>query len=567
MNYSLFDILVLLGALGFFIYGMKIMSEGIQRAAGQKLREILGAMTKNRFFGVLTGFFITSLVQSSSATTVMTVSFVNAGLLSLVESAGVMMGANIGTTITGWIVSYFGFKFKIVAISLPLIAVGLPMMLIGKSKLKSWGEFIIGFAILFLGLDALKEAVPNLKENPEILSFLAGFDHSIWTSLLFVGVGALITIIVQSSSAAMTLTFVMCHNGWIPFPLAAAMVLGENIGTTITAEIASLVGNVHAKRSARIHSMFNIIGVTWMVLLLPFALDLITWFSTTVMGNQSPNETSEAIPFALSYFHTFFNLTNVLLLIWFVPVLVKVAERTVQSKGDLDEVFHLEYIGTSVMGTAELSLLEAKKEVAKFGEISSRHVVMVRELLLEKDKKKAKKLLKRIKKYEEITDRIEGEVTKYLTKVSAGKLSTESSSLSRAMLSIINDLERVSDICYQMSVMLDRKRENKVWFTSGQRTNLLDLFDLVEESMTHMMENLEKKYSQVTFEKAKEIEGQIDAKRDAIRNEHLLNVEKGEYGIQNGLIYSDLFVSLERIGDLVYNVNDAMVGGKVSENS
>jgi phosphate:Na+ symporter len=560
VNYSLFDVLVLLGALGFFIYGMKIMSEGIQKAAGQKLREILSAMTKNRFFGVMTGFLITSLVQSSSATTVMTVSFVNAGLLSLMESAGVMMGANIGTTITGWLVSYFGFKFKIVAISLPLIAMGLPMTLLGGSKTKSWGEFIIGFAILFLGLDALKDAVPNLKENPEVLSFLSGFEPSLLTNLMFVGIGALITIIVQSSSAAMTLTFVMCFNGWIPFPLAAAMVLGENIGTTITAELASIVGNVHAKRSARIHSMFNLIGVAWMVFLLPFVLEGVDWFSTHVMGNDSPFENSESIPFALSYFHTFFNLTNVLILIWFIPLLVKLAIKTVPSKGDMDEVFHLEYIGTGLMGTAELSILEAKKEVAKFGEISERHIKMVRDLLTEKDKKKAKKMLKRIKKYEDITDRIEAEVTEYLTKVSQGKLSNESSRMVRVMLSIINDLERISDICYQMSINLDRKIEEKIWFSAEQRKELLSLFSLVDKAVVNMHKNLDKNYSQIHFNDAEDMEDDINKKRNSMRKEHLENTEKGEYNFQSGMIYNDLFSSLERIGDHIMNVNEAVAG-------
>jgi len=560
VNYSLFDVLVLLGALGFFIYGMKIMSEGIQKAAGQRLREILGAMTKNRFFGVLTGFLITSLVQSSSATTVMTVSFVNAGLLSLMESAGVMMGANIGTTITAWIVSYFGFKFKIVAISLPLIAIGLPMLLLGGSKVKSWGEFIIGFAILFLGLDALKNAVPNLKENPEVLSFLSGFDSGLMTNLLFVGIGTLVTIIVQSSSAAMTLTFVMCNNGWIPFPLAAAMVLGENIGTTITAELASIVGNVHAKRSARIHSMFNIIGVSWMVLLLPFVLQGIQWFSMDVMGTNDPYTDSESIPFALSYFHTFFNLTNVLLLIWFVPILVKVAIKTVPSKGDMDEIFHLEYIGTGVMGTAELSILEAKKEVQKFGELCGRHVKMVRELLLEKDPKKAKKMLKRIKKYEEISDRIEIEVTEYLTKVSQGKLSNESSQMVRVMLSICNDLERVGDICYQMSINLERKIESKIWFASEQRKELLELFDLVDEANKMMDKNIGANYKQVQLDAAYGLEEDINKKRDAMRVKHLQSIEKGEYNYQSGMIYNDLFSSLEKIGDHVINVSEAMSG-------
>lgn len=563
MDYSLFDAIVLLGSLGFFIYGMKVMSEGIQKAAGNRLRQILGAMTKNRFFGVLTGFFITSLVQSSSATTVMTVSFVNAGLLSLVESAGVMMGANIGTTITAWIVSYFGFKFKIVAVSLPIIAVGLPMLLLGKQKTKSWGEFLIGFALLFMGLDALKHAVPDLKDNPEILSFLSSFaDGGILTSLMFVFVGTVITIVVQSSSAAMALTLVMCHNGWIPFPVAAAMVLGENIGTTITAELASLVGNVHAKRSARIHSMFNVIGVTWMVILLPFALDAISWFSTDVMGNENPMQSSESIPFALSYFHTFFNLTNVLILIWFVPFLVKVAIKSVPSKGEDDEETHLEYIGAGLMGTSELSILEAKKEVIKFSEIIDRHVKMVHSLLLEKDSKKKRKLFKRIKKYEDITDRIEAEITNYLTKVSTKQLSDESSKLVRIMLSVINDLERIGDICYQMSVGIERKEEQKIWFSAKQREELFELFELVENAIVETTANLKKEYLKIDLEKAYVREREINAKRDKIRKHHFQNIEKAEYGFQNGMIYNDLFSSLEKIGDHVINVNEA-VSGKI----
>ncbi|MBT3646907.1 MAG: Na/Pi cotransporter family protein [Flavobacteriales bacterium] len=561
MNFSLFDALVLLGSLGFFIYGMKVMSEGIQKAAGQRLRQILGAMTKNRFFGVLTGFFITSLVQSSSATTVMTVSFVNAGLLTLVQSAGVMMGANIGTTITAWIVSYFGFKFNIVAVSLPIIAAGLPMMLLGRPKMRSWGEFLVGFALLFMGLDALKHSVPDLKDNPEILGFLTQFaDGGLLTSILFVFIGALVTIIVQSSSAAMALTLVMCHNGWIPFPVAAAMVLGENIGTTITAELASLVGNVHAKRSARIHSMFNIIGVTWMVLLLPFALDMISWFSESIMGNSSPYENSESIPFALSYFHTFFNLTNVLLLIWFVPHLVKVAIKSVPSKGDDDEESHLNFIGAGLMGTSELSILEAQKEVHKFGEISIRHIGMVKDLLTEKDKKKRKKLTKRIRKYEEISDRIEVEITEYLTKVASGRLSDKSSSLVRTMLSIINDLERVGDICYQMSIGIGRKHENKIWFTTEQRQQLLELFDLVEFAMNKMNENLEEEYDKIDLQDALKNEDAINIKRDEIRKDHFQRLENGEYDYQNGMIYNDLFSSMEKVGDHVINVNEAIAG-------
>jgi len=378
--------------------------------------------------------------------------------------------------------------------------------------------------------------------------------------LLFVLVGAVITIIVQSSSAAMTLTFVMCNNGWIPFPLAAAMILGENIGTTITAELASIVGNVHAKRAARIHSMFNIVGVAWMVLALPFALQMIDWFSVSIMGNVSPYESSESIPFALSYFHTFFNLANVLLLIGFVPLLVKLAIKSVPSKGEDDEAFHLEYIGTGMMDTSELSVLEAKKEVTKFAEITERHVLMVKDLLLEKDNKAVKKLVKRIKKYEEITDRIEVEVANYLTKVSAKQLSKESSLMVRAMLSIINDLEQISDICFQLSINLERKHENKIWFSADQRKSLTQLIDLVHEAVQNSIKNLDSNYSQVDLVIAEDLEKKIDNKRDDIRKAHLKNIEKGEYNFQNGMIYSDIFSGMERIGDLLMNVNEAIAG-------
>ena len=371
MEFGIYELLRLIGALGFFIYGMKVMSDGIQKAGGSKMRQILGGMTSNRYFGVMTGFLITAIVQSSSATTVMTVSFVNAGLLTLVESAGVMMGANIGTTITAWVISILGFKVKMSAIALPIIAFGMPMMFARKTKTKNWGEFLVGFALLFIGLAELKDAVPDVKNNPEVLNFLAGFaDPSFLSRLMFVGVGTLLTIVVQSSSAAMALTLVLCNTGVIPFEVAAAMVLGENIGTTITAELASMVGNVHAKRSARIHSMFNIIGVTWMLILMPYALDIVNYVSINYFGSISPytavdgwGDSMSPVPIALSIFHTGFNFLNVLILIWFVPAIVRFAERTVKSQGDMDEEFHLEHIGSGLMQTAELSVLEAKKEI------------------------------------------------------------------------------------------------------------------------------------------------------------------------------------------------------------
>ena len=468
MEFGIYELLKLIGALGFFIYGMKVMSDGIQKAGGNKMRQILGGMTSNRYFGVMTGFLITAIVQSSSATTVMTVSFVNAGLLTLVQSAGVMMGANIGTTITAWVISILGFKVKMSAIALPIIAFGMPMMFARKTKTKNWGEFLVGFALLFIGLSELKNAVPDIKNNPEVLNFLAGFaDISFLSRLMFVGVGTLLTIVVQSSSAAMALTLVLCNTGVIPFEVAAAMVLGENIGTTITAELASMVGNVHAKRSARIHSMFNIIGVTWMLLIFPLFLK---GLSAIITGDPYTDIAVAATAIAL--FHTAFNTINVLVLIWFVPQLVSIAERTVKSKGESDEEFKLDYISGPLGSTAELCILEAKKEVAKFGKITSKMNRFVGTHLNSSERKEKNKMLSKIEKYEEITDRVEVEIADYLGKTARLEMSTEASTRMRSMLNITTDLERIGDIFFQIGKTLERKDGDKIYFTPDQRNGI-----------------------------------------------------------------------------------------------
>ena len=570
MKFGIIELLTLIGALGFFIYGMKVMSDGIQKAGGGKLRQILGGMTSNRYFGVGTGFLITAILQSSSATTVMTVSFVNAGLLTLVESAGVMMGANIGTTVTAWIISILGFKVKISAIALPIIAFGMPMMFAKKTKTKNWGEFLVGFALLFIGLSELKNAVPDIKNNPEVLNFLAGFaDISFLSRLMFVGVGTLLTIVVQSSTAAMALTLVLCNTGVIPFEVAAAMVLGENIGTTITAELASLVGNVHAKRSARIHSMFNIIGVTWMLILMPYALDIVEYISMNYFGSISPytavdgwGDSISPVPIALSIFHTGFNLLNVLILIWFVPALVRIAERSVKSQGDMDEEFHLEHIGGGLMQTAELSVLEAQKEVRKFGDITSRLYSMIPELMQEKDGKKFDRLMKKIRKYEDITDRMEVEIANYLSKAAQGEMSDSASIKVRSMISIINDMERIGDICYQISITIERKKEQKTNFTIDLYNSLEEIMNEVIKSFEIMNKNLNSDYKQVSITDANEAEITINKMRNRFRKKYLEQIEKGEFNIQTGMIYNNLIHSLEKIGDHIFNVTEAIVGDK-----
>jgi phosphate:Na+ symporter len=564
MGFGIFELFKLIGALGFFIYGMKVMSDGIQKVAGSKMRSILSKMTSNRFLGVATGFMITALLQSSSATTVMIVSFVNAGLLTLVESIGVIMGANVGTTITAWLISLLGFKVKISAIALPIIAIGFPMMFSSKSSIKSWAEVLIGFALLFMGLDELKHAVPNLKENPEFLGFLASYaDMGIFSTLLFIGVGTILTLVVQSSSAAMALTLVMCYEGYIPFELAAAMVLGENIGTTITANLAAMVGNVHAKRAARAHLIFNVFGVVWMLFAFQIFIANIDTYMINNMGLSPLNfdmENPVAIPLGLSIFHTTFNILNMLFLVGFVPLISRIVIKMQPSKGEMDEEFHLEHIGGGLMQTGELSVLEANKEVTKFGNITTRLFDMIPELLKETDIKKFNNLMARIRKYEDITDRMEVEIADYLAKASQVEISDSASVKVRSMISMINDMERIGDICYQLSITIERKREQKAYFTPELRTNLEEMISEVQKAMVIMNKNLNSSYSQVLIAEADEAELAINKMRNQLRKKYLQNIEKGEGKIQTGMIYNNLIHSLEKVGDHIFNISEAITG-------
>ena len=576
MNFGIIgNIVEILGSLAFFIYGMKMMSDGIQRAAGSQMRTILRTMTRNRFLGVFTGFLITILVQSSSATTVMTVSFVNAGLLSLLESAGVMIGANIGTTITGWIISILGFKVKLSAYCIPLFAIAVPMILAGKGRTKHWGEFLIGFAILFLGLQALKESVPDIKNNPEVLQFLKDFTQSgIFSRLFFVLIGTILTIVVQSSSASMAITLAMCYQGWLPFDVAAAMILGENIGTTITAEIASLIGNTSARRSARIHSLFNFSGVTWMVIALPFFLPgLVTftqeilnpffgYFSTSttpIFGN--PYEDPKAIPMALAAFHTAFNTINVLLILPFVPQLVKAATFTVKEKdGADDKMERLQFI-TSNNITPELSTDAVQKETAHFGEVVSRMNVFLKELLNSTDTKTRTSSIKKLTKYEKISDVMEIEITQYITKLANQKLTQRTSTRLRSYMNISNDLERIGDIYYQIAKTIEHKNEQKIYFLPEQQNGLNKMMDIVEAAFNQMNNNLSQtSYDMVQKDEARAIEDQINQLRNELKKTNLDKIGEPGYKVNAAMIYNNLFSSLERVGDHIINVTESVVG-------
>ncbi|MEQ9266709.1 MAG: Na/Pi cotransporter family protein [Balneolaceae bacterium] len=564
MEFGFIELLNLLGSLGFFIYGMKLMSESIQKVAGSKMRQILGAMTSNRFKAVFTGFVLTSLVQSSSATTVLVVSFVNAGLLSLIESIGVIMGANIGTTITAWLISIVGFKVKIANYALPIIAIGFPLLFVSRNKLKSWGEVLIGFALLFIGLAYLKDSVPDLKSNPEVLEFISAYtDLGFLSILLFVGIGTIVTLVVQSSSAAMALTLVAANNGWVPFELAAAMVLGENIGTTITANLAALVANVHAKRAAAAHFIFNMFGVIWIILLMSFFLNGIDSYMQNNYG-MSPFNDPEAIPIGLSIFHTSFNIINTLVLIFFVSFIAKTVVRMLPSKGD-DEEFSLEFIGTGMMGTGELSIEEATKEVAKFGEITSRMSGFFRELIVADKPKKQNKLLAKIKKYEEITDHIESEVSTYLTKVSQEQLSNEATQKVARLLSISNDLERIGDIIFQMSMDYGGMIDDNISFSKKQLASINEMLDAIDDAFAVMNNNLNEDYKNVTIAEAFDKETVINNAKYRLRKKHLKKMEDNEYDVRSGSIYKDFFYSCERVGDHIINVTEAITGEKEKE--
>lgn len=558
MEYGFYDILSLLGALGFFIYGMKVMSEGIQKVAGAKMRSILSSMTSNRVKGVFTGFTITSLVQSSSATTVLVVSFVNAGLLSLTESIGVIMGANIGTTITAWLISIVGFKVKIATYALPIIAFGFPLMFFKWGKLKFWGEVLVGFALLFMGLALLKNSVPDLESNPEILAFLRQYtDLGYLSVLIFVFIGTLLTVIVQSSSAAMALTLVMANNGWIPFELAAAMVLGENIGTTITANLAAVVGNVHAKRAALSHLIFNITGVIWILILFFPALNLVDQYIVS-SGGASPFSTATSIPIGLSLFHTSFNIMNTFLLVWFVNFIANVVTKAIKTSGG-DE-YSLEYIGTGLMNTAELSIEEARKETVRLGEITSKMSLRFRDLLTAEKEKKQEKLLKKIRELEEMTDRMEVEISEYLIEVSTkGVLSPDSTVKVTILLSAINDLERMGDIFFQMSKDVDRINKAEKSLKEKQVNNLLRMLDLIDEAIAIMITNLNSN-GNTSLDEAIRVENEIDALRNKLRKSQAKDIEKEKYDPKRDGYYKDLFHLCEKLGDHIINVSEAITG-------
>lgn len=557
MNYGIFDFLKLIGSLGVFLFGMKMMSEALQKVAGDKMRHFLAAMTSNRVKGVITGLIITTIIQSSSATTVMVVSFVNAGLLNLVESIGVIMGANIGTTFTAWLISILGFKISMAELSLPMIGLCLPLLFSGKRSRKSWGELIIGFGLLFIGLEFLKNSMPDLKSNPEMLTFLQNYTDMGYASyFLFMMIGTVLTILIQSSSATMALTLVMCANGWISFEIAASMVLGENIGTTITANLAAMVANTTAKRAALAHLIFNVFGVLWVLSIFPLFLKGIEHFSVA-LGIGDPMVNTEAVPMALSLFHTTFNVMNVLILIWFTRLLAKLVTKIVPMKENPEDTFTLKHIKLGLLSTPDASIFQAKQEISLYGKNTRDMYQRVIECL-EIPEKEFEKKFEHLVKMEDESDNIEVEIADYLTKVSESKLSTQNTQRIKAMFKIVSEIESIADSSLNVAKAINRRNEQKVIFPEELIGKLKHMFELVDESLAAMCTNLSIEYREVNSKKAYELEQAVNDFRTILKQEHFIAIEQKKYDYPTGILFNDIFSECEKIGDYAINVTQAI---------
>ena len=555
MEYSFYDFLKLIGSLGLFLYGMKIMSEGLQKVAGDRLRSILTAMTTNRVTGVLTGVLITALIQSSSATTVMVVSFVNAGLLTLAESISVIMGANIGTTVTAWIISIFGFKVDMAAFALPLLAIALPLIFSGKSNRKSIGEFIFGFSFLFMGLSYLKANAPDLNANPEMLAFVQNYtDMGFFSILLFLFIGTILTMIVQASAATMAITLIMCANGWISLELGAALVLGENIGTTITANLAALTANTQAKRAALAHFVFNVFGVIWVLIIFHPFMQMVNWVVDTFFQSSDPEV---AISYKLSAFHSIFNICNVCILIWGVKLIERTVCALIHPKEE-DEEPRLRFITGGMLSTAELSILQARKEIHLFAERTHRMFGMVQDLLHTEKDDDFNKLFSRIEKYENISDNMELEIANYLNQVSEGRLSSESKLQIRAMLREVTEIESIGDSCYNLARTINRKRKTNQDFTEKQYEHIHFMMKLTNDALAQMIVVVEKpEHQSIDINKSFNIENEINNYRNQLKNQNILDVNNKEYDYQMGVYYMDIIAECEKLGDYVVNVVEA----------
>lgn len=550
-------ILSFVGALGIFLYGMKIMSEGLEKTAGDRLRGVLASMTSNRFAGVVTGMGVTAVIQSSSATTVMVVSFVNAGLMSLRQAIGVIMGANIGTTVTAWIVAFVGFKMDIAAFSLPLMAVAAPLLFMGKGKWKNLAECIIGFALLFMGLNLLSDAAEALNIGTLMGEWLTHIDVNAWWAIpLFLFAGMILTMAMQSSSASMAITLMLFDMNIPGFGLAqaAALAMGQNIGTTITALLASLAGNMQAKRAALAHTLFNVFGVVIILCIFPLSIRATEWLDHVIFGENSSNM------YLLSIFHTCFNLFNTLVMIGFVAQIEKLILKLMPDNGEKEEK-RLVFISEGMLSTAELSLYQAKKEIDVFASRCEKMVDMVRELFQAKEEETFNEVYARITKYEGITDNMEVEIAKYLQRVAEGRLSNESKSKITAMLRQVDELESIGDDCFHLGRTFARKRENyKEEFTGEQKERIEQMLSYVQQCVANMKSALEEN-NHLAFDQMApyyELEQTINDYRSQVRENNLKDIEAGKYSYQLGVFYMDFINHCEKLADHVINVVETL---------
>lgn len=564
------QLLTLLGALGMFLYGMNMMSSGLQKAAGERLRHILAAMTSNRVKSVSTGLAITSIIQSSSATTVMVVGFVNAGLLALDQAIGVIMGANIGTTVTAWLISLLGFKMDISVLAVPLMAVGFVMSVSKHERYKNISEFIIGFSLLFLGLSLMKNSVPDLEKTPEVLAFISRWTgYGFWSVLLFLAFGTVLTLILQSSSATMALTLIMLSLGWLPFDMAAAMVLGENIGTTITANIAAAMANVNAKRAALAHTLFNVFGVIWaLVLFRPFVNFIgltITWMGypnpaelpSGMLDPTSPEAT--AALYGLSMLHTLFNTINTCILIWFVPQIAKIVTALIKSKvNPEDEIFKVKFISAGPMATPELSVVQAWKEVVHFGQILQKGFGYVKQAIHAPNADEFEKYRQKLVKYEEISDRIEYEIATFANDIPQGSISEHTREGLTAVYRIIDELESLGDSGEAISRLLARRNEHGQRFSDSEMAAIDEMAGLVDDAYRVMITNLQHDEGEkIDLQAAVDCEVRINERRDALREEAIRDLDRKD-SYQERVYFMDLIAEFERMGDFIINISQAV---------
>ena len=554
----------IIGSLALLIYGMKVMSEALQKMAGSQLRHILATMTKNRFTGMLTGMFVTCSVQSSSATTVMTVSFVNAGLLTLAQAISVIMGANIGTTLTAWIMS-LGYNVDLTSVVFPAFFLGI-ILIYSKSK-RYIGDFLFGIAFLFFSLVLLSGAGKelDLEHNPDVINFFSSFDvKSHFTILIFLAIGTIITCVVQSSAAVMAITILLCSTGVLPIYLGIALVMGENIGTTATADLAALGANAQARRAALAHLVFNVIGVIWILCLFYPFVDMVCSFVGYDPDDHSltTQQLAKRLPIILAAFHTAFNVTNTFVLIWFIPQIERLVCHIIKPKTQEDEEeFRLQYIGgNTIMKTPELSVLEAQKEIQHFAQRVHRMFGFVRELLATTDDSSFAKQYKRIEKYEAITDNMEIEIAKYLDGVSDAHLSDDTKAKIRAMLREISELESIGDSCYNIARTINRKMQGKEDFTEPQYEHLHQMFELTDDSLSQMNVLLLGRKDNFDVNRSYNIENEINSYRNQLKSQNINDVNNHEYTYAIGTMYMDIVSECEKLGDYVINVVEARMG-------